>query len=479
MDLCDIQLHVGQYLRRPDLARCVQVSKDWHKTYMPLLFRDLELVFDVDDEDLEDQERPTKNKMPSVGSVEGYGHSIRSLSVHVKEWSDAGSLSLLAYWTQNIKWLSVRGAYGAENCWTGTAHLLCNNPGIRYLDLEYLDEDDDCLSYIIDTCTQLTELRMSHAQLDVLQMGYLMSSSPSLGRLTLEGCGICFPVDQSLDSLPLFLPIEELDLDHNFEPGLAVLVRWTARCPNLRLIRLKNVPYMEGEEVSDFSLFQHCPRLSKMTLSGLYLEDADLAAILAHCPSLVDLTLEGQDIGKRAFEIMAGLFKNLIVLDLYNASNLDTEMYRRICTSCTRLENLAVSKLDVDDYFAVGSDVEQEAMGNHWICSGLRSLRIKVLVWSLNTELGNRALQEMEALKGLEVLEIEYIGRPVGEDVRFYKKLSLSVAHASEEREIAGLARLCKKGRFARSQLQQDMDLQWMAESWPRMKRFIFVDQTS
>ena len=80
---------------------------------------------------------------------------------------------------------------------SGSCLLLDNKPEIRYLSLEYTQEEEDCLCYIIDACKQLIATSVI-----VLKMASLISGSPSLVGLFLEGCSIHFSEGELDDSGP-------------------------------------------------------------------------------------------------------------------------------------------------------------------------------------------------------------------------------------------------------------------------------------
>ncbi|KAG0055940.1 hypothetical protein BGZ83_006865 [Gryganskiella cystojenkinii] len=511
MDLPEIRFLVGHYLAPNDLAVCARISKEWRSSFVPLLYETINLRY----------EPPTitsgrRSILPSASTLERNAKHIRNLKIELPCILLPDLVSL----TKDLRSLVIDHQVvtrsrdeGAHVNWDASVQLLINNPNIQRLELRipqslglfpgadashhlghmgpacesleliFVTIDFPVLVSLLERCQHLTTLLLSHCS--IRGMG-TFASLPSPAAATTTCTSSWFPTIVSLT----------LDAVRVLELQEALLL--ASRCPQLETLVVR--PYYHDPVATpcDLTVLTRCPKLSRLTILGLHLEDVELATLLMNCggdDGLQLLHLSSGRIGPRAQEALVRHFKSLKSLSI---SNFKARAWvsGRILRSCPNLVSFSCPMLDVDDGFLTGDTGEllssaapisgTKALGivtetatattssiktsvieggegdisldqiSHWSCTGLQSLEIQNLWWSVNRIRNKEALAQLSALKDLKTLSIGSFRRR-------------TIERDATKRD--GPDRWTW-GTFDRSHMEEIPDLRWMTETWPKMQQF-------
>ncbi|KAF9309760.1 hypothetical protein BG003_009372 [Podila horticola] len=151
MDLPEISSLVSKHLNHRTLASCVRVCKDWHDTFIPLLYKAVDAcefeekpyfslfefgAIGTEDNDEEVDAEDAQQKIPTDIGLQRYGCNIKELYVNLP----CPAIDTLAATTGHITKLRIVGLVEFDHSTLqdqpGFQLLLTNNPGIERLELQ-------------------------------------------------------------------------------------------------------------------------------------------------------------------------------------------------------------------------------------------------------------------------------------------------------------------------------------------------------
>ena len=344
LDLPEIRSMVGQYLDRPDLARCSHVSWSWHASFVPLVWSTAFI-----------EPEPT-HRNPSLEAFKRYSQHLKELELSYTvdaphEYRSTPCPRLLHLEVavaqppanppridtvlidipqhEQLRSLCIDGAKAGLSLriiWK-TAHHLRN---LSKLDLNDLEIESQDTTTFWGLCTQLEELLTVNVGVE------LPVQSTAFDRLQCLGLSLKprISIERQLDFI--------------------------IQCPNLTYL---DWMYFDSEIASSYTRrFRPgtCawPNLRELSLAGLEFTDEQLARIIGVMRDLKTLEVMGCDVGPCFLAALRPHFSSLRSLDISDCNELTPTIASNILASCSHLESLDV-----------GPFMSQDIIGSPpWIC---------------------------------------------------------------------------------------------------------------
>ncbi|KAG0044056.1 hypothetical protein BGZ83_010716 [Gryganskiella cystojenkinii] len=505
MDIAEIRYEVAICLHLQEWVVCCRVSKLWQETFIPLVYKVINI-----------SSFPFRNKdrWPSVEVVRRYGHHIRKLSLDVQTY-DPDIVLEVATKVDRLHRLNPFCKVGTheENFLQGQVSLKTllhrNWNTVQELGFMYFSgpSGSKTVCQIAQLCPRLQKLDVVRSTFSFADMVYLEGCHELSELKFFNACHITTSGDRGgrdplqLPSFPnlCLLGIEGYARKFTF---FLDLVRCWPQLGSIQLsadspgddtndesddgdeeeeeeeveeeeeeVEEEEEEVEEEEEAAtyDMSPFANCSRLKKLDID-VELKDGNLSELLIHCHHLDTLRLAHQRVGKRSLEALLSLCGSLTTLDLSKGNNLKYWMLQRVLSNCSKLIHLSFSTLDAETDFAVAkqqqtataelisstsplSSTTTDAVGR-WACKGLETLKVRKLIWSLTAARNKGVMEQLAVFKKLVAIMIES-------------------AREDEESETTGYpGNHWKNGRFCRSQLVDDPDLEWMPITWPNLQMY-------
>ncbi|KAG0059449.1 hypothetical protein BGZ89_000395, partial [Linnemannia elongata] len=504
LDLPEILIHVASFLNTRDRKSCLLVCKPWHQTFIPLIWENVYLW------------TYNRHQWPSIDAIDRHAHHITNLTYFsnppLEYLSFPGlrqvrSLSLFydglpsgimnsTYWDaatviirQNLALESLK-LYDtwptmdtAERFWDAVA----GHAGIKEISVHgamnlerpsgEMDRPDHGLWRICQS--QLESLRLSHMSIpanpDALLLGDDIGTTfPRMKRLShILVKDTIKPEDQNADILL-----------RRFA-GLPCLgqVRFLARCPNLQDLEMR------------FSYTHDCPRdaivqrfaagfwplLTRVVLSVAGFTDKELAQItgsLGAAP-VEELLVPESSFGYQtlaAFENQS-LFRNIRKMDFYDSKVLGWAARESSAVVQTILERSPVLE-DFTANYLLASDV---AHGQEWVCTGMKRLKVDIIVDNGNKEEEKGKEKEMkkrrkelhvavfERLDKLHQLDtLALLSRTLTSAVELESRMSLDLRHGLGLLENVLQLEVLS---FSNQQVFEEEDVRWIKDHWKKLRQ--------
>ncbi|GJJ74154.1 hypothetical protein EMPS_06512 [Entomortierella parvispora] len=469
----EIWIEIGRYLPLTDKAAASRVSKSWSEIFRPQMYRSLSLRGiddnrdddwildrgDDDDEDDEDDEdtdeferrRSLKALMPPKEAVYEYSASIQDLKVDFPS-PFLDSTNTLA--TPGLKKLRVDSLRDTAETPKALAVLdqLLASPGLKNIELEGFKLKG--IMYILQ--------RVQHVE--------------SVGFIMCDFTGI----EAAFKKAKLDLRIKKLDLRLNQGIGFQDLVNLLGHFRHLDSLGLNHATDDIDDEAIIFpgkapkinmSAFRKVAGLQKLVVNGPMLFGNQLEQMLNNCPMVTSLSLFNQTFCEDGFWSMATLFPDLTHVNLLGCDRLRAWMVKMLLDSCPRLARFVCPQFDVDYMFdpkaysrAGPAGMSLGYAGQLWPCTGLKSLILVEVTWTLDPKRLKSFMEQIGSLKDLEVFQMQFVDR---DEEKMEVVLPGSVRSAGRDLKVN-----LEEGHFMRNDLRTTKSLEWVIDVWPKMDVF-------
>ncbi|KAG0042498.1 hypothetical protein BGZ83_000391 [Gryganskiella cystojenkinii] len=332
------------------------------------------------------------------------------------------------------------------------------------------------------------------------------------------------------DSTPLSSSLKIIQLKNNNGLGLPGVISVMAHSPELQSFLLDDQALMQTHVTMPLP---RCPKLYRMILSCLVLGDVVLGDLMAHSPGLQELHIGGGTLEFSSSLALPSLveLKDLSLIPCDISSGI-CEVIRLTCPSLVRLtcpdvdanwvyrakSAISASMLPnkpKDQNFAAedgtkdksgndggGADAgdrenedhesdgqekaRQKLWENHrWACSNLQALEILQLVFSHDAEANKETMRQLSLLKELTRV---FIGSVVRIDAAAAAEAEAANGEESyqEGQAVVGggadgddedPTKRWIPGRYERSDLEQNMEMRWLLEMWPKLEDFYLPER--
>ncbi|KAF9988601.1 hypothetical protein BGZ75_009099 [Mortierella antarctica] len=255
-------------LARHDLTVCVRVCRDWHATFMPLLYYFLSLRISHTSRN----RKPTP--VPPLEVLEANSHLFQEL--YLALFSTRSPILQHAVATlRNLKRLGLRAMYMREEAdeidWLALRPLLTNNIGIQELSIANI-KHPDCLAHVAESCT-------SHLTSLVLVFASLSGHFDSLAYLdiTVQPTIEQWMVKRILEGCPRLVELYLCDMDTERLYGTALDdqedLPWASR-DSLKTLWMNDIQVSLDGSVNDRFMKQlrNLKQLEKLSIKDIYIE---------------------------------------------------------------------------------------------------------------------------------------------------------------------------------------------------------------
>ncbi|KAF9199298.1 hypothetical protein BGZ49_010614, partial [Haplosporangium sp. Z 27] len=484
LELHEIRLHIGSYLRTKYLIVCACVSRDWYSTFSVLIWRNISLRNPRDNQ----LGRP----LPTIEQIQAHSSHIYSLAIRNQlpnEYYELNNLTRL----ESLK---------AELCLPRPLHFLGNlienhssslkvfkyvgHPK-RIFFLRAVDIDP------IGRCHNLRKLSLSNIGLNLADFKALLIACANIGRVPGEGTNSCSNglVTLRLKHVKCLYTSTNIDFSSNFAPipSLEKIYIQQAFGPRNNFMELlahcSNIKSFGWKGSKDrFSMDQwvECiesgmwPRLKRLDILGPQFHDEGLARVIKSIPSpLEKLRVTSTGFWFMAFDTLLATerhYKHIQELDFLACPGVTSDMIQKIMTMMPALTFLSADHLHVTDIVdAMHKKPYTESSGRDWVCNNLRVLKLFIEMEEapdpITPEYENRQRQVYQRLGKLTKLETLDVSRKFSctglsdfNDLRrLDHKLSAGLGH------LASLKQL-RKFLFSPGQSLTMEEIEWMISSW-------------
>ncbi|KAF9202044.1 hypothetical protein BGZ49_007763 [Haplosporangium sp. Z 27] len=350
LELPEVVLLLGTYLSKPDLVKCVRVSKTWNAALKPYLWDQLSL----------DREKCRQGL--DLAPLERNRHFIHSITTLFIE-----DFRRLVPVCPNLKSFDI--SLGFPDDEMIIKHelevLFSKNPSVISIQIRNFIVDWSLFRNLVNIKhLSLINCKASRFPLDLdVYLGQLCSNRLESLKLKLVSFESIRNQDLTLHSL------RELVLDRiRTTPGGQEL-EIARRCPNLESFTLR-LKYENSEIIveafTNLVVAGTWPKLQKLNCEDLWIEDEDLAKIIQSMTCCKRLNMPGTKFGYRSFQVLKQHYGVLTEVDLIRSWDSTTKMIPEILASCPRL--LAFRGHDI-----LAEDI---AKGPPWVCLNLRTLDV-------------------------------------------------------------------------------------------------------
>ncbi|KAK3810303.1 MAG: hypothetical protein J3Q66DRAFT_443818 [Benniella sp.] len=440
LDIPEIRSMVGQYLGRPDLTRCLRVSKSWHASFVPLVWSAISVREEIWGAD-------AGNPPPEV--FLRHSHYLKDLDLNI----DAPQELRLTP-CPNLLNLIVRICRIDESksmiivpvviapyeqlhrlsIWnTCTVPLRVFWKPVHYyhnlseLDLKYMEIEPTGTTAFWVLCAQLVSLKIWYVT--VVELPARSITFDRLQHLKLW-LGSQIPIERQLD--------------------------WITQCPNLT-----SLEWSDGtDDNQPTSQFMRrfvpgtWPHLSELSLSEIEFTDAQLSQVIGAMQGLKSLSVHICDVGSCFLEALRHHSHTLISLDTTNCEVLTRSLVPGILTSFPHLETLSAHPVMSEDIIN----------SPPWVCEhSLKVLHIGFMETpDQDAEYHQQVLQRISRLTNLK--EIRLLRGPQSR-----RTLDFTLENGLEQ--FATWKQLEIFDVFSRTARFSVRDVEWMINNWKNLKR--------
>ncbi|KAG0002308.1 hypothetical protein BGZ79_003220 [Entomortierella chlamydospora] len=449
LDLPEIRLHIGIFLKKQDLVQCLRVSRTWYNTYLPLVWRELKIGYYHRSNDTsirpstEDIQRYRKwvnylwiGTLPP-GQYAFHYPNLRTLFLRQVEGRSVNKpelcpQQLIRFNATTLTSLELHGQneYYTSKFWNAVGEL----PNLKSLYLEGSTIRKDQSSDFWRACLNLESLRLSSTSISLVDdFGSLNLTFPKLYRLS-----IIFVGGQ--------IGWEQLEL--------------IKRCPRLEELRWKLGEWYSSAELQGaftrLAIGKAWPRLKRLGLSDgcIRVKDEVLADILDALPRVTMLEVGFTRFGVLGFQVLRRHFGIISILDVTECPAFSRAMFKEVLYSCPCLEEFSGGGILVRDIAESGP----------WVCLRLQRLHIQFAADPMDTNLNEKVFEKLSRLVRLEELSIGI------DHLRGTKYLDFRVANG-----LGALSSLTRLRSFRIQGLTRkfgECDLIWMLTHWWNLNRF-------
>ncbi|KAF9348420.1 hypothetical protein BGX34_002493 [Mortierella sp. NVP85] len=434
LELPEIRSAVGKHLGRPDLVRCLQVSRSWYASFAPLVWSSVSLLPKMDNPPKEAFIRNSQFIKGLTYHID-VPHEYRSTpcpelqSLKVLSGQDPGTscASVTPIVIAQHEKLCVLSVYVFV---THPSQRLIWKPACHFHNLSTFNlhgleiESSDTIAFW-DFCAQLESLTMS--DVSVVE---LPTKSTTFERL------------------------QYLYLSLKSQNSLERQLDWIAQCPNLRFLNwARRRSVLEEDITLRFIPGTYAwPSLHELRLVGFNFMDAQLGRIIGAMRDLSMLDVSGGELGFHCLKSLCPHFQSLRSLDIATCNITAPSLVPDILASCPHLKSLSI-----------GSVMSQDILdGQPWICE--QSLEVLFASFGLtshqDTDYHQRqVIQRISRLTNLKELTLAHDQDDASLDLRLENGLQ----------QLVTLKRLEKLWLYSTTQRLSVQDVEWMISNWKNL----------
>ncbi|KAI8604491.1 hypothetical protein EDD21DRAFT_213182 [Dissophora ornata] len=445
LDQPEIRLLVAEYLKKPDLIRCLRVCWSWHDTILPLVWKELSV-------DKSRGAKPSQDALtPEV--LRSHRHFIKVL--HIVDWPgnypfafprmqalyirlfNCKTLSPIKYPAPFIRW----------NQSLLKIHLCC-----VYNDTDYQ------LWEVLLKLPHLRELSLDSFSIQADDIVRFWTICESLESLLLER--VSFPRGTSPHALMCFRNIRKLQLYR---------VRGMAACPNLEdftwhcshFASVDSENSIEGDEAMGGPYFgefakevarKKWPRLTSLKMDGQWTEE-DTCLIIEGMRRVIKIDLQDR-FSALTFQALQRHFNNLVELEVGTKSEVTSKLLQNILCCCPALKKLVGGSVLAKDVLK----------GKPWVCLSLENLSVCFMFSYMEQHLQPWIFVRLAKLTRLEHLSS-------GVAIAFFQKkypVPLQFRLQNGLDALSGLGRMVSFTTGHSTSLGKD-ELRWMLVHWKEL----------
>ncbi|KAF9158763.1 hypothetical protein BGX21_003375 [Mortierella sp. AD011] len=443
INLPEIIHHLSRYLRQQDVLRCLFVSKDWHKAFLPFLWGQVLL------------------KKPLPSNIQRYHHMINSLTINTLpeafniQYPNLRSLSLGYEWSC-YDLLSLPGNDGN----TDVANLILINPKISTLKL--FPRDGRINESILQSASELQDLeRMTlfYARFTPGDdINVFWRACRNLKKLRLQGTK--FARDTQAPEYVREFGIRILKIEKATGMSEANQLELISRCPRLEeLVWLEPQPSSAGKDfVQRIAQGNPWPNLRRLTMNSC-MSDDEVEKILIEMKELTHLELQQASFGPHASTaLLEHHLETLVELNLRSCYRATSSTFRDVLCSCPQLEVLTGPKILANDI----------AQSEPWACLSLKVFQINVEF--KESEHGDKELQSsvFKQLSRLPKLTELYVGKEAINGTTRYPGLDFRLEYGMDQLEnLKDLRYFSFRNTM---QVLGEEDIEWMTSHWTKLE---------
>ncbi|KAK3810287.1 MAG: hypothetical protein J3Q66DRAFT_352697 [Benniella sp.] len=440
LELPEIRSAVGQYLSRPDLARCLRVCKSWHASFVPLVWSTAHIY-----------SYPSDNNPPLETFIR-CSHYIKDLHLNInapQEYMFTPCPNLLrlrvnGYWSKKSEGADIVPIEIAQ--YEQLCYLSINGHNIQSqriiwrpihyhslseLELRNLEIEPTCTATFWDLCTQLVSLKIEE-----VTVAAMPARSIAFDRL------------QHLE-----LELKSQTLEHQLD--------WITQCPNLTSLKWRS----NGSRLaSDFAEgfipgTSTWDSLRELMLARFEFADGQLAWIIGVMRELRALNVNSCRVGSRSLKALCLHSQSLRSLDIATCDVITPSFVPGVLASFPHLEFLAFDSVMSQDIidgppWACGSSLTKLTAGFQFIPDQDN----QYLVYHQR-----QVLQKVSRLTNLKELHL-IRGR--------YNTRSLDLRLETGLDHLVTLKQLETFSLFTGIYCASVRDVEWMIDNWKNLKKF-------
>ncbi|KAG0349048.1 hypothetical protein BG004_002248 [Podila humilis] len=367
LDMPEILLCISAYLIPHDLVACLAVSKLWHQTFMPRLWKKYLIAADM-------------SRRPCLQTLCKHAPHIRNLSL----WTTLDLDPFFEHLT-NLRTLIIIGGdhFAAPQVWLQLTALVQQNPGIEWIIVgmnNLIGPTAEFLRAIPASCPNLRRYESSmclykeQEQIDAL-LGIFSHAKEVWTRYE------SYAVSPYVPRTYCFPQLQELALKDPKGLTTTRQVDIICMCPNLEMLK-----WAVGRDnpipIQDFvnRVPAACPKLKRLHLDGNTSstggtggsgegQGENIGQMLDALKDLESLLLFGCMIEGHLFTSLKGHFHSLSSLDVMDSFQFKSSMAMTILENCPNLERLSLALLSMEHVVA----------GQAWKATKLRELQVDLV----------------------------------------------------------------------------------------------------
>jgi len=422
----EILWEVSKYVSGRTLLACVRVSMAWYQTFLPQIWKDIEL---------------TKNKAHPSGAIHGYMYNrlVKILRIRGALKREHSSLSL-----PNLASLTIENANWDENLF----RLVGNHPTLIHLDQRgIIGTHSTRFLGILAGLHRLKDLKLMGLEVNENNVDTFWQLCARLERLDVSFQQISTQDRQPSIEFPSMRELQVKAFPVNSAPWILDFMQ---RCPGLGSFesmsnRLRIAPLVSAGT---------WPHLQSIALWVASKDDEDVANIVAGMQRIIAFEVLLSFFTPRVMDLLRPHFIHLQTLGIDAIQGFTSAMAQEIMSSCPSLTKFKGCKIRAVDI--VG--------GQPWVCLKLKILQLGIYadVLPIN-QVQPSVFDQLSRLTQLQELLV-YCGER--EEILLDLRLEYGLGRLSTLRSL----RLLDFGVSQRQMMRQP-EIEWILEHWKSLER--------
>ncbi|KAG0200682.1 hypothetical protein BGX28_006313 [Mortierella sp. GBA30] len=449
--LPEILFHIGQFLVKKDVCVCILVSRSFHTSFIPFLWRNI---------------KPGPTLLIDVTTLRAHAHHVRSLTL--------GSFIEPEYY--NIKYENLVDLSLDQTCVSQTsdqhrlhhhqAQIVRLNPTIQNLTLKhYFAPFPDTFWVALGAALRNPKaLRMSELKIEPNAVDSFWNACTRFQEIEIDQVGVILSANQSNISFPQirslkfedgFPQAEFFALGHQMDvlsssPGLMSL-DWKLLWSNLDLTELQQRLNCRSPAL---------PALRTLRIYGSSFSDEKIAFLIQHAPTLTSFCDDSKGSGSLTFSrLKTHHFDVLETISMIDCVGITSSMCLELLSSCPQLRVFAATCISI-------KEIVQSP--KPWVCSRLERFEVLIAKQGMTpAEWEQAVFDRISKLTNL---------REINLCPSYYARQVIGKGRSLDFRLVAGLGQLKSLSRLRFLGLErtiQDLDCDnvfWMMRHWKALR---------